>query len=52
MLAKGGRVPLVFRSDEEDEGDRYWKVVGEAYVQGMMDGEDWDEAKCEHLKFH
>lgn len=52
VLAKGGRVPLVLRPDEQDGGDRYWKVVGEAYVQGIMDGEGWDEAKCEQLKVH
>lgn len=50
MLAKGGRVPLVFGLDEQDGEDRYWKVVGEAYVQGIMDGEGWDEAKCGELK--
>lgn len=50
VLAKGGRVPLVLRPDKQNEGDRYWKVVGEAYVQGIMDGEGWDEAKCEQLK--
>ncbi|KAG8156794.1 hypothetical protein KVR01_013399 [Diaporthe batatas] len=50
VLAKGGRVPLVVRPDEQDGGDRYWKVVGEAYVQGIMDGEEWDEAKCEQFK--
>lgn len=50
MLAKGGRVPLVLRPDKQDGGDGHWKVVGEAYVQGIMDGEGWDEAKCEKLK--
>lgn len=50
MLAKGGRVPLVLRSNEQDGGDRYWKIVGEAYVHGIMDGKDWDEEKCEQLK--
>lgn len=31
----GSHVPLVFRKD----GDGFYRVVGEAYVQGLMDGE-------------
>jgi len=47
ILAKGGRVPLVLRRDGESE---YWRLVGEAYVHGIMDGEAWDGGKCVEFK--
>ena len=46
ILARGGRVPLVVR---EDRGTGYWRLVGEAYVHGIMDGEAWED-KCK--EFH
>jgi hypothetical protein len=42
ILARGGRVPLVIRSDEKG----YYTFVGEAYIHGIMDGEAFDESKC------
>ena len=27
--------------------DRYWEYVGEAYCDGVMDGEVWDQRKLE-----
>ena len=47
VLAKGGRVPLVVRQDGRAG---YWKVIGEAYVHGIMDGQAWDESKCTKFK--
>lgn len=40
-LFKGGRAPLVVRRD----GD-HWKLVGAAFVHGLMRGEGWDESLC------
>ncbi|KAJ5420976.1 Heterokaryon incompatibility [Penicillium sp. CMV-2018d] len=47
ILARGGRVPLVVR---EDRGTGYWRLVGEAYVHGIMDGEAWEEDKCKEFQ--
>jgi len=47
VLAQGGRVPLVLRKgrgDDGSEGD--WSFVGEAFVDGIMDGEAWAEEKA------
>jgi len=46
ILAEGGRVPLVVRPD----GDGYYMFVGEAYVQGIMDGEAFIHEKCSEIK--
>ncbi|ORY59165.1 uncharacterized protein BCR38DRAFT_488904 [Pseudomassariella vexata] len=46
ILARGGKVPLVLRADE----DGYYMFVGEAYVHGVMEGEGWDESRCEDVK--
>lgn len=51
ILAKGGRAPLVIRPHTEDaEAGEYWQLVGEAYVQGIMNGEAWNETKCQAFK--
>ncbi|KAK4863708.1 hypothetical protein LT330_002486 [Penicillium expansum] len=47
ILARGGRVPLVVR---EDGGTGYWRLVGEAYVHGIMDGEAWEGDKCKEFQ--
>lgn len=47
ILARGGRVPLMVR---EDGGTGYWRLVGEAYVHGIMDGETWEEDKCKEFQ--
>ncbi|EPE30004.1 hypothetical protein GLAREA_01164 [Glarea lozoyensis ATCC 20868] len=41
MLITGSRVPLVFRRVGSN-----WRLVGLAYVPGLMVGEEWDEEKC------
>ena len=40
VLVKGGRVPLVLRGDGSGQG---YRLIGEAYVEGIMDGEAFDE---------
>jgi hypothetical protein len=45
-LFKGGRCPFVVR-----KWGRKWKLVGDAYVHGMMDGEAWDVEECEEMDF-
>jgi hypothetical protein len=53
ILARGGRVPLVLRKKEtEVDGVQEERVffVGEAYVQGVMKGEMWDEQRCEDIE--
>jgi hypothetical protein len=44
-LCKGSSVPLVLRQ----EGEKGWKVIGDAYVHGIMKGEGWREEKCERV---
>jgi hypothetical protein len=43
-LLKGARAPIVLRKHLEDDN---WEHVGEAYVEGLMNGEQWDEGLCE-----
>ncbi|KAK4442570.1 HET-domain-containing protein [Podospora aff. communis PSN243] len=43
FLLQGSSVPLVLRKAEK--GDM-WKLVGDAYVHGVMGGEKWDEREC------
>jgi hypothetical protein len=48
-LLKGGRVPLVVR---RYAGGKTFRVVGEAYVQGVMQGEAFQEADCGLMQFN
>ncbi|ORX99610.1 heterokaryon incompatibility protein-domain-containing protein [Clohesyomyces aquaticus] len=43
-LLKGARAPIVLRKHLETD---HWEHVGEAYVEGLMNGEQWDENRCE-----
>jgi hypothetical protein len=45
MMVKGSSAPLVFRKKSTD-----WKLIGHAYVPGLMKGEQWDEGKCEKIR--
>jgi hypothetical protein len=45
-LLVGGRCPFVIRKH-----GRKWKLVGDSYVYGMMEGEMWDEVSCEAMDF-
>ncbi|MBE3049444.1 HET domain-containing protein [Candidatus Bathyarchaeota archaeon] len=47
ILVKGGRVPLVLRGDGSGQG---YRLVGEAYVEGLMDGEAFDEEACVEMR--
>jgi Heterokaryon incompatibility protein (HET) len=58
VLCRGGMVPLVLRRVEaETEVDRStgrerpdkWRLVGDAYIHGIMDGEAFDEGSCESM---
>lgn len=43
VLCKGSRVPLVMRRGG-DAGE--WRLVGDCYVHGIMDGEGFEEGSC------
>lgn len=43
-LLKSARVLIVLRKHLEDDN---WEHVIEAYVEGLMNGEQWDESLCE-----
>lgn len=48
VLVKGGRVPLVVWWDGRGEG--CYRLVGEAYVDGIMDGEAFQEGNCVEMR--
>ena len=48
VLVKGGRVPLVVRRDSTEEG--CYRLVGEAYVDGIMNGEAFQEGDCVEMR--
>jgi len=43
VVFAGDHLPRVIRKSR----DRFWDYVGEAYCDGIMDGEAWDESKLE-----
>jgi hypothetical protein len=43
MLVKESRVPLILRRKTSTT----WELIGGANIPGLMNGEQWDEAKCE-----
>ena len=47
-LCKGGKVPLIIR--QRNDGPE-WELVGDAYIHGMMQGEEWVEEDCEGMWF-
>lgn len=64
VLCRGSKVPLVFRrveADAETETDAgtggstggnasaAWRLVGDVYVHGIMDGEMFDEGSCKSM---
>ena len=52
VLVKGGRVPLVIRYETaEQDGSHSWRLVGECYVHGVMDGEVFDPDACREIRF-
>ena len=44
-LCKGGKTPLVLKPSVAGS----WELVGDAYVHGIMNGEAFDEDKCEEI---
>jgi len=44
-LFRGGRVPFVIR-----ECGKSWRLIGEAYVHGVMNGEAWDGSRCGDMR--
>ncbi|KAE9368013.1 HET-domain-containing protein [Stipitochalara longipes BDJ] len=38
VVVEGGKVPLVLREKERNDGGGKWEVVGTAYAHGFMDG--------------
>lgn len=45
-LVKGMKTPVIVREKDED-----WVIVGLAYVHGMMNGEVWEEERCQKMIF-
>jgi hypothetical protein len=41
-ISKGGRTPLILRPRGE-----HWELIGDSYMHGMMNGELYDEKRCE-----
>lgn len=39
-VLRGGKTPFLLR--EVNAGEGGWRLVGECYVHGLMDGEGWD----------
>jgi hypothetical protein len=39
FILRGCTVPVVLRRQEEGDGNKFFQLVGECYVHGMMDGE-------------
>jgi hypothetical protein len=48
-LLKGLRTPIVLRAKGGEDG---WRVVGDAYVHGIMYGEGFDGEKCELIALY
>lgn len=53
VLNKEGKVPLVLRPVAGgDDDERAYTVVGEAYVEGIMDGGAFREQDCGEIRVH
>ena len=48
-LFKGARMPFVVRSDVDAD---HWRLVGDTYVHGVMNGEAWQADRCEPFWIH
>lgn len=56
VLCQGSRVPLVFRRVDAEacgsagrEGTDKWRLVCDAYVHRIMEGEEFEEGSCERM---
>jgi hypothetical protein len=43
-LCKGGKLPLVLRKHGDD-----YELLGDCFIYDMMDGQLWDEGKCQKI---
>lgn len=48
-IFQGGKTPLIMRA--RATGVETWKILGDGYIHGIMNGEVWDETKCEEIRF-
>ncbi|KAK4158952.1 heterokaryon incompatibility protein-domain-containing protein [Cladorrhinum sp. PSN259] len=48
-LFKGGKAPIVLRGRKGQDPNK-WEIVGVCYVHGIMDGEAWDQERCEEIE--
>lgn len=46
FLLEGGKVPYILR---RMEGDEEYKIIGDCYVHGIMDGEEWNSDKLQDV---
>ncbi|KAF7922873.1 uncharacterized protein EAE97_011037 [Botrytis byssoidea] len=46
FLLEGGKVPYVLR---RMEGKKEYKIIGDCYVHGIMDGEEWNSDKLQDV---
>jgi hypothetical protein len=46
-IFQGGKTPLIMRAT----GVGTWRILGDGYIHGIMNGEVWDESKCEEIRF-
>ena len=46
-IIQGGKTPLIMRANTVGT----WRVLGDGYVHGIMQGEVWEELKCEEIRF-
>jgi hypothetical protein len=49
VLLKGGRVPYILRPIENGNTSVEYRMVGDTYVHGIMDGSEWNESELEDM---
>lgn len=47
-LFQGGKMPLVIREYEEG----HWRIMADAYIHGIMNGEGFDRSKCRMISIY
>lgn len=45
-LLQGGKVAFILRANKSDNA---FRLIGEAYVHGIMEGEAWEASRCESI---
>jgi hypothetical protein len=51
VLLKGGKVPLIIRRESGPAGTDVWRLIGEAYIHGVMGGQAFVEKDCQCFWF-